>query len=128
MKQDETVLYLARETKGTKDFEKLRNTETDKIFCGSKHFEKLDVNYDVYDIIFDVTFNYTEQITCSETSSLIFGNSKIYNEKLSLYTHETPRPQCSSIPGKGKEIYLAFVDEGLPVGGKKRKRYGCYGC
>ena len=54
LKQDETVLYLARETKGTKDFEKLRNTETDKIFCGRKHFEKLDVNYDVYDIIFDV--------------------------------------------------------------------------
>jgi len=43
LKQDETVLYLARETKGTKDFEKLRNIETDKIFCGRKHFEKLDV-------------------------------------------------------------------------------------
>ena len=54
LKHDETVLYLVRETKGAKDFENLRNTETDQIFCGRKHFEKLDVNYDVYDIIFDV--------------------------------------------------------------------------
>ena len=54
LKHDETVLYLVRETKGDKDFENLRNTETDQIFCGRKHFEKLDVNYDVYDIIFDV--------------------------------------------------------------------------
>ena len=38
---------MVRETKGTKDFEKLRNTETDKILCGRKHFEKLDVNFDV---------------------------------------------------------------------------------
>ena len=47
LKHDETVLYLVRETKGTKDFEKLRNTEADKIRCGRKHFEKLDVNFDV---------------------------------------------------------------------------------
>ena len=71
LKQDETVLYLARETKGTKDFEKLRNTETDKIFCGRKHFEKLDVNYDVYDIIFDVLLIVPCKNTCSETPSLI---------------------------------------------------------
>ena len=50
LKHDETVLYLVREAKVTKDFENLRNAETDKIFCGRKHFEKLDVNYDVYSI------------------------------------------------------------------------------
>ncbi len=38
---------MVRETKGTKDFEKLRNIEADKIRCGRKHFEKFDVNYDV---------------------------------------------------------------------------------
>lgn len=54
LKHDETVLYLAREAKGTKDFEKLCNAEADKIYCGHKHFEKFDVNDDVYDIIFDV--------------------------------------------------------------------------
>ncbi len=54
LKHDETVLYLVRETKETKDFEKLCNAEADKICCGRKHFEKFDVNYDVYDIIFDV--------------------------------------------------------------------------
>lgn len=47
LKHDETVLYLVRETKGTKGFEKLRNIEVDKIRCGRKHFEKLDVNFDV---------------------------------------------------------------------------------
>ena len=47
LKHDETVLYLVRETKDAKDFENLRNTETDQIFCGRKHFEKLDVNFDV---------------------------------------------------------------------------------
>lgn len=47
LKHDETVLYLVRETKGTKDFEKLRNAEADKIRCGRKHFEKLDVDFEV---------------------------------------------------------------------------------
>jgi len=47
LKHDETVLYLVREIKGTKGFEKLRNTEDDNIRCGRKRFEKLDVNFDV---------------------------------------------------------------------------------
>lgn len=43
---DETI-YLVRETKGTKNFEKLRNSEADKIKCGRKHFQALDANFDV---------------------------------------------------------------------------------
>jgi type III restriction enzyme len=47
LKHDDTVLYLVRETKGTKDFEKLRNSEADKIRCGRRHFEELKVSFDV---------------------------------------------------------------------------------
>ena len=47
LKHDNKVLYLVRETKSTKDFEKLRNTEAEKIRCGRKHFEALNVDFDV---------------------------------------------------------------------------------
>jgi type III restriction enzyme len=47
LKHDDTVLYLVRETKGTKDFEKLRNSEAEKIRCGRRHFEELAVDFDV---------------------------------------------------------------------------------
>jgi type III restriction enzyme len=47
LKHDDTVLYLVRETKGTKDFEQLRNSEANKIRCGRKHFEELDVDFQV---------------------------------------------------------------------------------
>ncbi len=47
MKHDSSVLYLVRETKGTKDFEKLRNSEADKIHCGRRHFEALAVDFAV---------------------------------------------------------------------------------
>ena len=47
LKHDDTVLYLVRETKGTKNFEKLRNSEAEKIRCGRKHFEALNVDFDV---------------------------------------------------------------------------------
>lgn len=43
---DETV-YLVRETKGTKDFLKLRTTEADKVRCGQRHFEALGVPFAV---------------------------------------------------------------------------------
>lgn len=43
---DETI-YLVRETKSTKNFEKLRNSEADKVRCGRKHFEAINVNFDV---------------------------------------------------------------------------------
>ena len=43
---DET-LYLVRETKGTKDFLKLRTSEADKVRCGQKHFDTLGVPFSV---------------------------------------------------------------------------------
>ena len=47
VKHDDNTIYLVRETKGTKDFEKLRNSEADKIKCGRKHFEAIGANFDV---------------------------------------------------------------------------------
>ena len=47
LKHDEQALYLVRETKGTRDFMKLRTGEADKVRCGQKHFEALGVPFDV---------------------------------------------------------------------------------
>jgi len=47
VKHDDNTIYLVRETKGTKDFEKLRNSEADKIKCGRKHFEAIGADFDV---------------------------------------------------------------------------------
>ncbi|MGH8593586.1 MAG: DEAD/DEAH box helicase family protein [Gammaproteobacteria bacterium] len=47
LKHDGQALYLVRETKGTKDFLKLRTTEADKVRCGQKHFETLGVPFAV---------------------------------------------------------------------------------
>lgn len=47
LKRDDTVLYLVRETKHTKDFEKLRNSEAEKVRCGRRHFEELGVDFAV---------------------------------------------------------------------------------
>lgn len=47
LKTEGDTLYLVRETKGTKDIEKLRTSEADKIRCGRRHFESLDVDFDV---------------------------------------------------------------------------------
>jgi type III restriction enzyme len=47
LRHDNTVLYLVRETKGTKNFEKMRGTESEKIRCGRKHFDSLGVDFDV---------------------------------------------------------------------------------
>lgn len=47
VKHDDQTIYLVRETKSTKDFEKLRNSEADKIKCGRKHFEAIGANFDV---------------------------------------------------------------------------------
>lgn len=38
-------LYLVRETKGTTDLTKLRQSERDKIVCGARHFSVLEVDY-----------------------------------------------------------------------------------
>lgn len=47
LKHDGQALYLVRETKGTKDFLKLRTSEADKVRCGQKHFEALGVPFAV---------------------------------------------------------------------------------
>ncbi len=48
LKHDDTVLYLVRETKGTKNYEKLpHNKEAEKLRCGRKHFEAIGADYDV---------------------------------------------------------------------------------
>ena len=47
LKHDGQALYLVRETKGTKDFLKLRTSEADKVRCGKKHFETIGVPFAV---------------------------------------------------------------------------------
>jgi type III restriction enzyme len=47
LKDDGKALYLARETKSTKDFMKLRNSESDKVRCGAGHFDAIGVPFDV---------------------------------------------------------------------------------
>jgi type III restriction enzyme len=47
LKHDGTALYLVRETKGTREFLKLRTVEADKVRCGQKHFEAIDVPFAV---------------------------------------------------------------------------------
>jgi len=47
IKTDGEALYLVRETKANKDFLKLRTSEAEKIRCGFRHFETLNVDYDV---------------------------------------------------------------------------------
>jgi type III restriction enzyme len=47
LKHDGQALYLVRETKGTRDFLKLRTSEADKVRCGLKHFEAIDVPFAV---------------------------------------------------------------------------------
>jgi type III restriction enzyme len=47
LKHDGQAVYLVRETKGTRDFLKLRSTEADKVRCGKRHFEALGVPFAV---------------------------------------------------------------------------------
>jgi restriction endonuclease len=47
LKHDGQALYLVRETKGTRDFLKLRTSEADKVRCGLRHFEALGVPFAV---------------------------------------------------------------------------------
>lgn len=54
VKHDSSTVYMVRETKGTKDFRKLRNTESEKIRCGERHFEALGVSFDVVTTADDV--------------------------------------------------------------------------
>ena len=47
LKDDGQALYLVRETKGTRDFLKLRTSEADKVRCGKRHFDVLGVPFAV---------------------------------------------------------------------------------
>lgn len=47
VKHEDSTIYLVRETKSTKNFEKLRNSESDKIRCGRRHFEAIGADFDV---------------------------------------------------------------------------------
>ncbi len=47
LKDDGQAFYLVRETKGTRDFLKLRTSEADKVRCGLAHFEELGVPFAV---------------------------------------------------------------------------------
>ena len=47
LKHNGQALYLVRETKGTRDFLKLRTSEADKVRCGQRHFEALGVPFAV---------------------------------------------------------------------------------
>jgi type III restriction enzyme len=47
IKHDGQAMYLVRETKGTKDFLKLRTSEADKVRCGQRHFEAIGVPFAV---------------------------------------------------------------------------------
>ena len=48
---EEHRLYFIAETKGTTDVSQLKVSETNKIFCGRKHFEVIDteIKYEVVD-------------------------------------------------------------------------------
>lgn len=47
LKYEDKTLYLVKETKGTKDFLKLRTSEADRVRCGMRHFETLGVPFAV---------------------------------------------------------------------------------
>jgi type III restriction enzyme len=47
LKHGSETVYLVRETKGTRDFLKLRTTEADKVRCGKAHFDALGVPFEV---------------------------------------------------------------------------------
>ena len=47
LKDDGHAFYLVRETKGTRDFLKLRTSEADKVRCGQAHFAELGVPFAV---------------------------------------------------------------------------------
>jgi type III restriction enzyme len=53
LKKNGDIVYMIRETKGTKDKLELRFLEQDKIECGKKHFEAIGVDYDTATCIED---------------------------------------------------------------------------
>ena len=47
VKRGSTTVYMVRETKGTRDYRKLRGVENDNVRCGEKHFDTIGVSFDV---------------------------------------------------------------------------------
>jgi type III restriction enzyme len=47
VKKDDDMLYLVRETKGNRNYQKMRSSEAYKARCGHKHFAALGVSFDV---------------------------------------------------------------------------------
>jgi len=47
LKQNGKIVYMIRETKGTKDALGLRLGESEKIACGEKHFEAIGIDYKI---------------------------------------------------------------------------------
>lgn len=47
LKQNGNIVYMIRETKGTKDTLGLRGLEKAKTTCGKKHFEAIGIDYKV---------------------------------------------------------------------------------
>lgn len=53
LKKNGEIVYMIRETKGTKDRLSLRFIEQDKIDCGKRHFEAIGIDYNVATCIED---------------------------------------------------------------------------
>ena len=47
VKHEDHTIYLVRETKGTKNYQQLRNSESEKLRCGKAHFEAIDTSFEV---------------------------------------------------------------------------------
>jgi type III restriction enzyme len=54
VKHEDETLYLVRETKSTKERDKLRPSEKDKIACGEAHFKALEVDFKVVTDVLEV--------------------------------------------------------------------------
>ncbi|MBN1930675.1 MAG: DEAD/DEAH box helicase family protein [Desulfobacterales bacterium] len=47
VKREDHTIYMVRETKANRDFLSMRSAEADKIRCGQRHFEAIDVSFKV---------------------------------------------------------------------------------
>ena len=52
--ENDEKLYLVRETKSTRESEKRRGIENDKLNCGKEHFKALNVDFEVATDIYDI--------------------------------------------------------------------------
>ncbi len=58
--ENDERLYFVRETKSTLDSDERRTKENQKIVCGRRHFEALDVDFDVVTQLSEVEFNHSQ--------------------------------------------------------------------